>query len=130
MANGSKSLVGKSCYFGKDMHGLYSFGAFMSVVRLLNIKDGAKYIFYLMNSDIYWKNIALLLSGSSINNLRPGDILGMVFKFPDKDERDAIMKVLDDMENEIIDLDNKLAKYRQIKHGMMQKLLTGEIRLM
>ena len=129
MANGSKSLVGKSCYFGKDMHGLYSFGAFMSVVRLLNIKDGAKYIFYLMNSDTYWKNIALLLSGSSINNLRPGDILGMVFKFPDKDERDAITKVLDDMENEIIDLENKLVKYRQIKHGMMQKLLTGQIRL-
>jgi type I restriction enzyme S subunit len=33
------------------------------------------------------------------------------------------------MNNEIEKLENKLNKYRQIKIGMMQQLLTGKIRL-
>jgi type I restriction enzyme S subunit len=33
------------------------------------------------------------------------------------------------MNNEIDALAKKLEKYRRIKQGMMQKLLTGEIRL-
>jgi type I restriction enzyme S subunit len=34
------------------------------------------------------------------------------------------------MDAEIVALDDKLAKARQIKQGMMQELLTGKIRLL
>ena len=34
-----------------------------------------------------------------------------------------------DMDDEIAQLEKKLAKYQQIKQGMMQELLTGRIRL-
>ncbi len=44
-------------------------------------------------------------------------------------EQKAIAKVLSDMDSEIEQLENKLAKYQQIKQGMMQELLTGRIRL-
>lgn len=47
----------------------------------------------------------------------------------DKAEQDAIVSILSDMDNEIDSLEQKLAKTRQIKHGMMQQLLTGKIRL-
>lgn len=47
----------------------------------------------------------------------------------DKSEQDAIVSILSDMDNEIDSLEQKLAKTRQIKHGMMQQLLTGKIRL-
>ena len=33
------------------------------------------------------------------------------------------------MDSEIVQLEKKLSKYKMIKEGMMQKLLTGEIRL-
>ncbi len=34
------------------------------------------------------------------------------------------------MDAEISALENKLAKYKQVKQGMMQELLTGRIRLL
>ena len=36
--------------------------------------------------------------------------------------------MLSDMDSEIERLEKKLAKYQQIKQGMMQELLTGRIR--
>lgn len=44
-------------------------------------------------------------------------------------EQQAIAQVLSDMDSEIEELEKKLAKYQQIKQGMMQELLTGRIRL-
>lgn len=48
---------------------------------------------------------------------------------PALDEQRAIAEVLLDMDEEILGLENKLAKARQLKQGMMQALLTGRIRL-
>ena len=44
-------------------------------------------------------------------------------------EQNAIALTLSDMDAEIGQLEKKLAKYRLIKQGMMQELLTGRIRL-
>lgn len=48
---------------------------------------------------------------------------------PSPEEQNAIATILSDMDNEIAALENKLAKYRNVKLGMMQNLLTGKIRL-
>ena len=48
---------------------------------------------------------------------------------PSVEEQVCIATVLSDMGNEIETLEQKLAKTRQIKQGMMQQLLTGKIRL-
>ncbi len=44
-------------------------------------------------------------------------------------EQHAIATILSDMDKEIADLEAQRDKYRLVKYGMMQKLLTGEIRL-
>ncbi|MFM2661894.1 restriction endonuclease subunit S [Vibrio chagasii] len=44
-------------------------------------------------------------------------------------EQTAIATILSDMDNEIQTLEQRLAKTRQIKQGMMQELLTGRTRL-
>lgn len=44
-------------------------------------------------------------------------------------EQATIAKILVDMDKEIAGLEKKLGKYRQVKQGMMQQLLTGKIRL-
>ena len=44
-------------------------------------------------------------------------------------EQATIAKILVDMGKEIAGLEKKLGKYRQVKQGMMQQLLTGKIRL-
>lgn len=128
MANGSKPLVGKNCFLNVR-NGVYTFGAFMGCVRARTPSTCMKYIFQIMNSTTYCGNISLLLSGSSINNLRPNDILNMTYKFPTVIEQQAIAQVLSDMDSEIEKLEKKLSKYQQVKQGMMQELLTGRIRL-
>lgn len=52
-----------------------------------------------------------------------------VFVPCDKKEQNAIATILWDMDSEITVLEEKLAKSRQLKQGMMQELLTGRIRL-
>ena len=45
-------------------------------------------------------------------------------------EQKAIAEILSNMDAEIEALQQKLEKYRQLKQGMMQQLLTGKIRLL
>lgn len=48
---------------------------------------------------------------------------------PNQMEQIAIATILSDMDKEITDIEAKRDKYRLLKSGMMQKLLTGQIRL-
>lgn len=58
-----------------------------------------------------------------------GEYQHIEIKVPNKDEQKRIADILSDMETEITALEAKLEKYKQIKQGMMQQLLTGKIRL-
>lgn len=53
-----------------------------------------------------------------------------IVPFPPMEEQNRIATILTDMNNEIEALNQKLHKYRMIKQGMMQVLLTGKIRLL
>lgn len=48
---------------------------------------------------------------------------------PNISEQDAISKILSDVDSEIEQLESQQEKYINLKQAMMQKLLTGEIRL-
>ena len=129
MANGSKQLVGKSALFSLRDNMNYTFGAFMGCFRVnTNIASNG---FILLNFQTFsYRNyIEILLSGSSINNLNSKDIESIEIPFPPLAEQTRIATILSDMDNEITLLESKLHKYRNIKQGMMQSLLTGQIRL-
>lgn len=68
-------------------------------------------------------------TSNSQKRITPSDFLEYEIALPEKDEQEAIAQVLSDMDSEIELLEKKLAKYQQIKQGMMQELLTGRIRL-
>lgn len=68
-------------------------------------------------------------TSNSQKRITPSDFLDYKIFLPEKDEQQAIAQVLSDMDSEIEHLEKKLAKYQQIKRGMMQELLTGRIRL-
>ena len=48
---------------------------------------------------------------------------------PTISEQTAIANILSDCDSEIAALEEKRDKYKEIKQGMMQQLLTGKIRL-
>lgn len=68
--------------------------------------------------------------GSTIPYIVLGQLQDFVIKTPKAiKEQQAIATILSDMDKEIADLEAQRDKYRLLKSGMMQKLLTGQIRL-
>jgi len=62
--------------------------------------------------------------------IRMGTLSEMDIYFPqEKAEQTRIAQILSDMDNEIQELEKQLEKYKMLKQGMMQNLLTGKIRL-
>lgn len=67
---------------------------------------------------------------TTVKHLSHKDIANLsVWMPPSVDEQRAIAEILSGMDSEIEALEQKLTKYRQVKQGMMQQLLTGKIRL-
>ena len=90
------------------------------------------YLNYLLNSSKITKNFIDSSTGTSNSQQRitPDVFLGYSITVPsDIEEQTAIASILYDMDNEIAELEKKLAKYRCLKQGMMSELLTGHIRL-
>ncbi len=128
MANGSKELVGKAAIFNAT-NAKYTFGAFMGCFRTLVDSVDKRFIYYNFCTYNYRTHIDILLSGSSINNLKPSDIESIEILVPTFSEQQAITAVLSDMDSEIEALQQQLSKYKLMKEGMMQDLLTGKVRL-
>ena len=92
-------------------------------------KDGYsnEYIYYLM---LTLKNELLQnASGSTFLEISPNKIKQIEISISDYEEQTRIATILSDIDAEIKALEQKLVKYKQIKQGMMQELLTGKIRL-
>jgi type I restriction enzyme S subunit len=129
MSSGSKELVGKTAFFNLEDGFRYTFGAFMGCFRInRNLVDSSFVSFWLQTQE-YRDFISILLSGSSINNLKPGDIESIIVLLPPLPEQRTIATILSDMDAEIAALEARRDKTRALKQGMMQELLTGRIRL-
>lgn len=91
------------------------------------IKDCAdpKFIFYKFCM-IDWMQYN---EASGVPSLNASTIERVLASLPLKEEQTAIATILSDMDNELTALEQKLAKARDVKQGMMQQLLTGRIRL-
>lgn len=81
-------------------------------------------------SEINKDRIEELTKGITIIHLHISDLKNVIIDIPPtKAEQTAIAKVLTTMDDEIEALEKERDKYKCIKQGMMQQLLTGKIRL-
>lgn len=102
-----------------------------SPIALIRVSDqiNAKYLYYQLQGTECERQIALLTNASSQGNIGMGDIEKLQISYPSQPEQTAIATVLSDMDADLSALENRLAKTRAIKQGMMQELLTGRTRL-
>lgn len=121
--NGSRDLIGKCALLTGKAIG-ETFGAFMSVYR----SPYNQFVFILFQSAIIKKQIDEHL-GATINQITNKSLNSFEIPFPPIEEQTRIANILSDMDNEITGLETKLEKYKKVKLGMMQELLTGKIRL-
>lgn len=98
---------------------------FKSLVVHQNISN--EWLYYMVH--VLKFNMLEKAIGSTFLEISKKDLAELDIIVPEFTEQKAIAQVLSDMDNEIELLEKKLAKYQQIKQGMMQELLTGRIRL-
>lgn len=94
--------------------------------------DYLKFFYYKLSIDSVINYFIGISKGTSNSQKRisPNDFLDLRVSYPKElQEQKAIVSVLSSMDKEIESLEDKKAKYEQIKQGMMQQLLTGKIRL-
>ena len=130
--DGEAILVPGEGGIGSIFH--YINGKFDYHQRVYKISDFAdnvccKYIFFYMSR--YFGEYALSLTvKATVDSLRLPTFEEFVICMPlNIEEQQAIATILNDMDKEIDDLEAQRDKYRLLKSGMMQKLLTGQIRL-
>lgn len=87
-----------------------------------------KYFFLLMIFQLFEKEKEKA-PGGIIKTITKEALSSFTIAYPDIDEQRRISTVLSDINSEITMLETKLKKYRNVKLGMMQNLLTGKIRL-
>lgn len=97
----------------------------------INEKYDSKFISYLSNIKSFKEEVMLNSLVFAIpQKINLGNIsLIKVYIPTSKAEQTAIVNILSDCDSEIAALEEKRDKYKEIKQGMMQQLLTGKIRL-
>lgn len=89
-----------------------------------------EFLYYVLGSESILAQYKAMASGSSVLNLNKEIVKNVLVNCPvSKQEQTRIATIFSDMDAEIQALETKLEKYRKIKLGMMQNLLTGRIRL-
>ena len=108
--------------------------AFSIYVSLTLIKPKSilhnEFLKQLLNSSLYKERAKnQVYVGGGVGNLNVDVVRQYPIPLPLWEEQKAIAQVLSDMDTEIEALEQKRDKYKAIKQGMMQELLTGRTRL-
>ena len=99
-------------------------------IILYNTEEDVCFLSYLLNTYKHRKQIVKLSQGSTIRHVYPSTFENYEIRIPSSvNEQETITQLFLDIDLEINGLERKRDKYISIKNGMMQKLLTGEIRL-
>lgn len=93
------------------------------------VRFAEKFLGYYLNAACYHDQMLPYIVGTKVSSVSKASIAQTKLVVPKYEEQQAISSILADMDDEITELEQKLAKYRQVKQGMMQQLLTGKIRL-
>lgn len=123
---GGGNIIGKVGYINADEK--YVLG---DHVYCLRVKEGdSRFLSYIINSQSINRALRKKVIGSAQLGLGRRSVDEQDVPFPKPSEQVAIANVLSDIDTELAALEQRLAKTRALKQGMMQELLTGRTRLL
>ena len=128
-SSGSAASIqsGKVGYVSAGKAQSFVFSNFLMLLRPIGCN--AQFLFFQLTSGWVKQMLPQLVEASTYPNLRINDYLEVQIPLPPGEEQLAIVSILSDMDAEITALEQRREKTRAIKQGMMQQLLTGQIRL-
>lgn len=122
--------VGMCATLQDDIPNLY-LNSFCFGYRLKqNVKVVPKFLVYLFRGQYGRTIMQTLAQGSTRYNLPKDKFMDYEIALPKFEEQQKIATILSDMDLEIETLEKELGKYQDLKMGMMQQLLTGQVRLL
>lgn len=121
--SGSIGNVGLFCNSKKAF-----LGGAIAVAKFIN-KAQLDWVLYYLQSHIGQDKLLKNMKSGAHHNLILEDIRKITIPIPNPEEQLSIVKIISELDSEIKSLQKKLDKYKMIKQGMMQNLLTGKIRL-
>jgi type I restriction enzyme, S subunit len=119
-----KSIEVKNIGDKKAISGLHTF--------LLRDKNSAfvnGFKGYILSCNFVKKQFDRLATGLKVFGISKNNLKKVFIPVPLHSEQIQIASILTDLDSEIEQLETKLSKYKQLKQGLMQNLLTGKIRL-
>ena len=120
MSSGSKILLGKAAEYQVTREDVIAVGAFCSIYRLGENKELLDLVKYFFQSDLYRKQVGLLLSGSNINNLKKSDILYL--SVPNRAGKENAIKKLIEIDEHESQLILQIEKSRVIKKQIINQI--------
>jgi len=120
--------VGKSYLYNSNDGKLVFAGFLIRLKPNKEILDSA-FLKYLTQTKKYWDWVNTNSMRSGQPGLNSNEYKSFEITLPSIKEQTHLAIILSDMDAEIAGLEEKLSKYRMVKQGMMQELLTGRIRL-
>ena len=113
-----------AAYLGKEQ--AYASG---DVIILTPSGQNSIYLGHLMNHPSVATQKARMGQGNAVVHISAGNLAQVTVHLPPLTEQTAIAAVLCDMDAEMAALEQRRDKCRNVKQGMMQQLLTGQVRL-
>jgi type I restriction enzyme S subunit len=98
-------------------------------VLIFRTQADVRFLSYLLSTEAHRRRVVALSQGSTIRHVYAATFSAYEVELPSREEQAAIADVLSDIDAELVALEARRNKTRQLKQGMMQSLLTGRIRL-
>ena len=93
------------------------------------LANGKYLLEYVIREDFYKRQLGLARGGRKARRVPPEEFLRFTTAFPDTEEQNQIAQFIQIVDAEIETSANMLEAYKQQKRGLMQRLLTGEVRV-
>ena len=124
-------LVGLVNYIDKDYENIFLPDLLWQTVFKEECAISKKYIYYFLNTDYYNKLIKVLATGSSksMPNIRKENFLNILICVPSNKEQDKITNILSNWDKATEFKQKLLQEKQKQKKGLMERLLSGKVRL-
>ncbi len=121
----TKEEIGKCVAFTKNEEAYV--GGDIIILSPQNVDS--LFLGYYLNTPKIVKQKASKGQGDAVVHISSSNLASIIINLPALSEQHRIATIFSDMDAEIAGMETKLSKYKAIKQGMMQELLTGRIRL-
>lgn len=94
-----------------------------------NTELNIDFMYYLLGSHVVYGKLTSMAAGSTVKNLNKEIVSSVKVKIPSLEEQLSISTMLSILDKEIEKLNKELNALKEQKRGLMQKLLSGEVRV-